>query len=296
MPGRGRHRHRRTTCPRELVAELGLHEVVALRHFEGEHRSARATCRPRRASTSRLTRARTSCRRTSQPSVGDFLAIYEPLLDDGHDIVSIHISGGISGTVDAAGQARDELVDRGLDPARLIVLDSATTCARPRHDGHGARPPPRAPERPSRRSPRPRTRCGATEDVVRARHARVPAPRRAHRRRAGVARLGAEDQADPLDRVRDRPDRAGAHLGARVRADGRVPARRATTTAATPGSSSTSAPPSRRSGWSSGAARSSATSPSSSPRSGRSSAPTRAPACSGSAACGASCWRPAAST
>ena len=36
---------------------------------------------------------------TSQPSVGDFLAVYEPLLDDGADIVSIHLSAGISGTL-----------------------------------------------------------------------------------------------------------------------------------------------------------------------------------------------------
>ena len=30
---------------------------------------------------------------TSQPSVGDFIAAYEPLLADGREIVSIHISG-----------------------------------------------------------------------------------------------------------------------------------------------------------------------------------------------------------
>ena len=29
---------------------------------------------------------------TSQPSVGDFLACYEPLLEAGHDIVSVHLS------------------------------------------------------------------------------------------------------------------------------------------------------------------------------------------------------------
>ena len=44
---------------------------------------------------------------TSQPSIGDFLAVYEPLLGDGHEIVSIHLSGGISGTVRSAEQARD---------------------------------------------------------------------------------------------------------------------------------------------------------------------------------------------
>src|SRR5437588_2278292 len=35
---------------------------------------------------------------TSQPSIGDFLAAYEPLLAGGCDIVSIHLAGGISGT------------------------------------------------------------------------------------------------------------------------------------------------------------------------------------------------------
>src|SRR5450631_2069826 len=39
---------------------------------------------------------------TSQPSIGDFLAVYEPLLATGHDVVSIHLAGGISGTVRAA--------------------------------------------------------------------------------------------------------------------------------------------------------------------------------------------------
>src|SRR4051794_400249 len=32
---------------------------------------------------------------TSQPSVGDFLAVYEPLAEAGRDIVSIHIAAGL---------------------------------------------------------------------------------------------------------------------------------------------------------------------------------------------------------
>ena len=59
---------------------------------------------------------------TSQPSVGDFLAVYEPLLEAGQDIVSIHISGGISGTVESARQAAAQLGDR------VRVIDSATAC------------------------------------------------------------------------------------------------------------------------------------------------------------------------
>ena len=38
---------------------------------------------------------------TSQPSVGDFMAAYQPLLADGLDIVSIHISSGLLGTYDS---------------------------------------------------------------------------------------------------------------------------------------------------------------------------------------------------
>jgi DegV family protein with EDD domain len=63
---------------------------------------------------------------TSQPSVGDFLEVYEPILEAGEDIVSVHLSGGISGTVRSAEQARDVLIERGIDPARLVVADSRT--------------------------------------------------------------------------------------------------------------------------------------------------------------------------
>jgi DegV family protein with EDD domain len=69
---------------------------------------------------------------TSQPSVGDFLAVYEPLVEQGDDILSIHLSGGISGTVRAAEQARDQLLERGVAPERIEIVDSGTACA-----GHG---------------------------------------------------------------------------------------------------------------------------------------------------------------
>lgn len=62
---------------------------------------------------------------TSQPSIGDFLAVYEPLLDAGRDVVSIHLAGGMSGTVSAAEQAREQLGDRA---DRVHVIDSASAC------------------------------------------------------------------------------------------------------------------------------------------------------------------------
>ena len=66
---------------------------------------------------------------TSQPSVGDFVAAYEPLLDDGHEIVSIHISGGVSGTCEAARQAKEQLERQRRDGQRIRVVDSTSAAA-----------------------------------------------------------------------------------------------------------------------------------------------------------------------
>ena len=63
---------------------------------------------------------------TSQPSVGDFVAAYEPLLGAGRDVVSIHISGGISGTCDSARQAAAALKRDGKGGERVRVIDSTT--------------------------------------------------------------------------------------------------------------------------------------------------------------------------
>jgi DegV family protein with EDD domain len=64
---------------------------------------------------------------TSQPSIGDFLAVWEPLIEDGQDVVSIHLAGGISGTCEAARQAHGLLSERGMGD-RVEVLDSETAC------------------------------------------------------------------------------------------------------------------------------------------------------------------------
>jgi DegV family protein with EDD domain len=61
---------------------------------------------------------------TSQPSIGDFASVYEPLLEEGREIVSIHISAGISGTLEAAGQARERLIAEGKGGERILLFDS----------------------------------------------------------------------------------------------------------------------------------------------------------------------------
>ncbi len=57
---------------------------------------------------------------TSQPSVGTFHAAYQEILGQGDEIVSIHVSGKLSGTVNSAEQAKASLGD----DAPITVVDS----------------------------------------------------------------------------------------------------------------------------------------------------------------------------
>jgi DegV family protein with EDD domain len=111
--------------PAELVAQHGVREV-SLYVNDGDHHEREADIRDLGAFYDAL-RSAASLPTTSQPSIGDFLAIYEPLLADGRDVVSIHIAGGISGTVEAARQAAAEATGRA--PGRRIeVVDSEMAC------------------------------------------------------------------------------------------------------------------------------------------------------------------------
>src|SRR5437763_2775114 len=114
------------TChylPRELIAQEGIHEVSLYVHWpEGAQRESEIT--DYNAYYGRLGSA-AALPTTSQPSIGDFLAVYEPLLADGREVVSIHLAGGMSGTVGSAEQAREQLGQRG---ERVHVVDSASAC------------------------------------------------------------------------------------------------------------------------------------------------------------------------
>jgi len=63
---------------------------------------------------------------TSQPSVGDFVAAFEPLLAAGKDIVSIHLSEALSGTCAAARQAATAVRRDSNGGGRIEVIDSRT--------------------------------------------------------------------------------------------------------------------------------------------------------------------------
>jgi DegV family protein with EDD domain len=62
---------------------------------------------------------------TSQPSVGDFLACYQPLLAAGQDVLSVHIASGLSGTCESAREAA-RIVSAEGHPGQVEVLDSQT--------------------------------------------------------------------------------------------------------------------------------------------------------------------------
>jgi DegV family protein with EDD domain len=114
------------TChylPRPLIEQHGIKEVSLYVHHDGE--AERESSITDYAAYFRKLGSSPTLPTTSQPSIGDFLEVYQPLLDEGHEIVSIHLAGGMSGTVRAAEQARETLGD---DAARVHVLDSATAC------------------------------------------------------------------------------------------------------------------------------------------------------------------------
>src|SRR5947209_3081482 len=59
--------------------------------------------------------------KTSQPSVGDFLAAYRPLLEQGRDVVSLHLAGSLSGTAQSASEAAGILAAEGR--GRRVLVD-----------------------------------------------------------------------------------------------------------------------------------------------------------------------------
>jgi DegV family protein with EDD domain len=112
--------------PAELVASCGIHTISLYVAVDGEQ-LPEAEIPDYGAFYERL-RASESGATTSQPSIGDFVATYEPLLEAGREIVSIHISSGISGTFEAAGQARERLVADGKGGERIRLFDSRSAC------------------------------------------------------------------------------------------------------------------------------------------------------------------------
>lgn len=112
--------------PEDLIAASGIERVSLYVALAGEQRKEIAIS-DYDGFFERL-RASDEGATTSQPSIGDFLEVYEPLLAEGREVVSIHLSSAISGTCEAALQARQRLIDEGRGGERIHVVDSATGC------------------------------------------------------------------------------------------------------------------------------------------------------------------------
>jgi len=111
--------------PRELVEQREIH-LVSL-YVNWDDLSEREVDMPDFDAFYDRLRAADRLPTTSQPSIGDFLDVYTPLVERGYDVVSVHISGGISGTVESARQAKERLAEQaGSD--RVTVIDSERTC------------------------------------------------------------------------------------------------------------------------------------------------------------------------
>ena len=111
--------------PADMVARHGIH-LVSL-YVNWDDTSEREADMPNFDEFYARLRTADRLPTTSQPSIGDFLAVYEPLVEQGLDVVSIHISGGISGTVESARQAQEQLAGR-TGAGRVTVIDSERAC------------------------------------------------------------------------------------------------------------------------------------------------------------------------
>ncbi len=112
--------------PAEIIAAAGIHEV-SLYVNSGGNLIRESDMADFDAFYEGL-RTQRDLPTTSQPSIGDFLQVYEPLIEGGHDIVSIHLGAGISGTCEAARQAAADVTSRG-GQRRIEVVNSRSCCA-----------------------------------------------------------------------------------------------------------------------------------------------------------------------
>lgn len=77
---------------------------------------------------------------TSQPSPGNFLKVYSGLVEAGHQVVSVHVSSTLSGTLNSAMQAKEQLPGAVVEivDSRQVSLAlglAVTAAARAAKDG-----------------------------------------------------------------------------------------------------------------------------------------------------------------
>ena len=120
-----------STCdlPRELQQRWGITVVPCNVHFDDEVYKDGIDIGPDEFYSRLMSSRRLPT--TAQPSVHDFLQVYKALGEEGHDVVSIHLSAKFSGTLNSAIQAKEALSSprpNGETGARRIeIIDSQMT-------------------------------------------------------------------------------------------------------------------------------------------------------------------------
>jgi DegV family protein with EDD domain len=112
-----------TYLPEQLIEQLGIQRVSLYVGWAGD-------LRPEHSYTDLdafYARLRDSPQlpTTSQPSIGDFLDVYRPLVAAGRDVLSIHIAEGLSGTCQSAREAAAILSGESA-PGVVTVHDGRT--------------------------------------------------------------------------------------------------------------------------------------------------------------------------
>lgn len=103
--------------PQQIIDDLDL-TVVPLTVLFGEETYKEGVEISREDFFARLTNGVVHPR-TSQPSIGDFVDVYKKLSGEGHEIVSVHISEKLSGTMNSARLAAAEVPD-----AKIEIVDT----------------------------------------------------------------------------------------------------------------------------------------------------------------------------
>src|SRR5512136_1029355 len=108
--------------PPDQSPEIEIHVIRHAITLDGKTYFSGADIQPEELQKMLL--ATTSFPTTSQPSAGDFAAMYKKLAATDPDILSIHMSSGLSGTVNAA-HAGAEMTPE----AHVTIVDTKTLCA-----------------------------------------------------------------------------------------------------------------------------------------------------------------------
>jgi DegV family protein with EDD domain len=102
--------------PNEQIEKLNIHVVPLTITIDGQSYLDRTEITP----TEFIEKMKQSSElpKSSQPSIGRFQEVYDQLADEGYEVISIHLSGKLSGTVRTAEQAAQ------LSKANVTVVDS----------------------------------------------------------------------------------------------------------------------------------------------------------------------------